>query len=349
MKKLKFSFLFFLVFSFFQLVSCTSKEELKSSNTGTLDSISMFMQAMKNDTIDFKTRLKQANSAYQKIENKNSDVRIKEILAYKIYLFGNLKQYDSAIYTSRELLRKSKIVNDSVSIGRNYSKIAYYYNRNQQKDSAYYYYNLVKNDYLKFNDSITNGNIFLEMAVIERTFGDYIASDFSGSLALNYLSNKSPNSSSSVYVSWAISSKEQGQLDDALIFYKKAIDLTTSKESKITIKNNIANTYRELGDYNTSIKILDSLINDTIINFRTRARVIDNLAYTKWLAKKKENVLPDLEKALEMRLEENDLWGLIASYAHLSKYYENVNPKTALSYALKMYDVSTLQKSTSDN
>jgi alpha-acetolactate decarboxylase len=74
MKKLKFSFLFFLIFSFFQLVSCTSKEELKSSNTGTLDSISMFMQAMKNNDLDFKTRLKQANSAYQKIENKNSDV-----------------------------------------------------------------------------------------------------------------------------------------------------------------------------------------------------------------------------------------------------------------------------------
>ncbi|MBT8315987.1 MAG: hypothetical protein HKP59_00005, partial [Lutibacter sp.] len=329
MKKLKFPFLFFLVFSFFQLVSCTSKEELKFSNTSTLDSISIFMQAMKNDTLDFKTRLTNANSAYQKIENKNSDARIKQIQTYKIYLYGYLKQYDSAVYISKELLQKSKIDNDSVSIGRNYSKIAYYYNRNQQKDSAYYYYNLVKNEYLKYNDSITNGNIFLEMAVIERTFGDYIASDFLGSLALNYLSNKSPNSSSSVYNNWAISSKEQGQLDDALIFYKKAKDLTFLKLNKIAIKNNMANTYRDLGDYNTSIKILDSLLKDTIINFKTRARVIDNLAYTKWLAKKKENVLPDLEKALEIRLQENDLWGLIASYAHLSKYYENVNPKTA--------------------
>ncbi|MBT8316062.1 hypothetical protein, partial [Lutibacter sp.] len=63
MKKLKFSFLFFLVFSLFLLVSCTPKEELKPSNSSTLDSISFFMQAMKNDTLDFKVRLTNANNA----------------------------------------------------------------------------------------------------------------------------------------------------------------------------------------------------------------------------------------------------------------------------------------------
>ena len=66
------------------------------------------------------------------------------------------------------------------------------------------------------------------------------------------------------------------------------------------------------------------------------------------MSKKKENVLPELEKALEMRLQENDLYGLVASYAHLSSYYENLNSKTALSYASKMYDVAMNQKSTQD-
>ena len=238
--------------------------------------------------------------------------------------------------------------NDSASISQSYYQLAYYNFRKQQKDSAYYYYNLVKNEYLKYNDSITNGNNLLEMAGIERSFGDYSASDFSGALALNYLSNKSPSSSSSVYNNWAISSKEQGELEDALLFYKKAIDLTLLKQTKIVIKGNMANAYRELGDYNTAIKILGSLLKDTIVNIKARARVIDNLAYTKWVAKKNENVLPELEKALEMRLQENDLWGLISSYAHLSTYYENVNSKTALSYASKMYDVAIRQNSTPD-
>ena len=45
------------------------------------------MQEMKNDTLDFETRLNSANSAFQKIGIDKSDSLIKEILIYKIYLF----------------------------------------------------------------------------------------------------------------------------------------------------------------------------------------------------------------------------------------------------------------------
>ncbi|UMB54451.1 hypothetical protein MKD41_02990 [Lutibacter sp. A64] len=348
MKSLISTCLFFVIFSFSLLVSCTSKEELKSSNNIAVDSIGIFMKKMKNDTLDLKTRLNAANKSLKWVsETKDSSYK-KDILAYKIYLFINVRQYDSAVHISKELLHKSIEEKDSTSIGLNYTRIAYYFNRNQQKDSAYYYYNLIKNEYLRYIDSITIGNNFLEMAIIERTYGDYSASDYSGSLALNYYGDKSPNTSASVYNNWAISSKSQGALEDALIFYKKAIDLTTSKQQKILIANNLAVTYREIGDYNSSIKILDSLLKDTITLFRTKARVIDNLAYTKWLAKKEENVLPALEKALEMRLQENDLWGLIASYAHLSAYYKKLSPKISLSYASKLYDVAIRQKSIPD-
>jgi len=170
MKNLKIAFLFFVVYSLLLLASCTSKEELESSKTSELDSIGLFMKDMKKNDLDFKTRLKQANKAFQKLINKKPDSRIDEIRTYKIYFFGYLKQYDSAVYISKELLQKSKIDKDSVSIARSYSRIAYYYNRNQQKDSAYFYYNKLKKDYLKYNDSTQNGNNLLEMAIIERTF-----------------------------------------------------------------------------------------------------------------------------------------------------------------------------------
>ncbi len=348
MKNLKIAFLFFCFCNLFLSSSCNEKLSVNNEANTKIDSLAIFILKMKDEKVDYKTRLHAASRALQRI-NLTRDSSVKnEILAYKIYLFGYLKQYDSAVYISKELLLKSKRDNDSVSIGRNYSKIAYYYNRKQQKDSAYFYYNKLKNGYLNFNDSITNGNNLLEMAIIERSFGDNIASEFSASLALNYLSDKNPNLSAKVYNNWAISSKEQGQLKDAILFYKKAIDLTSLKRDKISFKNNIAITYRDLGDYNTSIKILDGLLKDTIISSRTRARVIDNLAYIKWLVKKKENVLPELEKALEMRLQENDLWGLIASYAHLSTFFENLSSKTALFYASKMYDVAINQNSTQD-
>jgi len=349
MKILIHTFLYFFVFSIFLLASsCAPKEELKASKTSDLDSISFYMQEMKNDTLDFETRLNRANSAFQKIGINKSDSLIKEILTYKIYLFGNLKQYDSAIYISKELLQKSKKDNDTVSIVKNYSRIAYYSNRNQQKDSAYYYYNLIKNEFIKYNDSIANGSNLLEMVEIERTYGDYTASEFSASLALTYLKDKNQNLSAKVYNEWGISSREQGQLKDAILFYKKAIDLTSLISDKIIFKNNIANAYRDLKEYDKSIAILDSLNTIETIERKTKARIIDNLAYTKWLASKQENVLPELEEAMNIRLQENDFWGLIASYAHLSTYYENINSKTALSYASKMYNMAIRQNSTPD-
>ena len=81
------------------------------------------------------------------------------------------------------------------------------------------------------------------------------------------------------------------------------------------------------------------MIKDTIFNndAKAKARVIDNLAFTKWLANENENVLDDLLFVLNIRLQENDLLGLIASYAHLSDYYKHKSPKTALEYATKMY------------
>mgnify|MGYP000944143493 FL=1 len=215
MKNLKFTFLFFVVCSLFLLASCSPKEELKASKTSDLDSISVFLKEMKNDSLAFETRLQSADKALQWINSTKDSLDTKEILLYKIYLFGNLMQYDSAIYTSKGLLQKAIKKNDSASISQSYYQLAYYNDRKQQKDSAYYYYNLVKNEYLKYNDSITNGRILNEIAGIERIYGDYNASEFSGLLALNYLGDKDSLSSANVYTNWAISSKLQGQVRGA--------------------------------------------------------------------------------------------------------------------------------------
>ncbi|NOR27843.1 MAG: hypothetical protein GQ540_04865 [Lutibacter sp.] len=348
MKNLKIAFLFFCICNLFLVSSCNEKLSVNNGVDTTIDSLAIFILKMKDENFDYKTRLHAAEKALQWINVTKDSSVLTDVLAYKINLFGNLIQYDSAIYTTKKLLQKSIKENDSLSIGRNYYRMAYYYSRKSQNDSAYYYYNFLKNDFLKYNDSVTNGNNLLGMAIVELHIGDYVASEHSGSLALNYYKDKYPNYSSSVYNNWAISSRAQGQLEDALLFYKKAISLSTSKNNKIVIKSNLANVHRDLKQYDKSIEILDSLKNIETLDRRTEAKIIDNLAYIKWLANKNENVLPELEKALEIRVQENNLWGLIASYAHLSKYYEISNPRVALSYASKMYQVATIQNSTQD-
>lgn len=348
MKQIKAAFLFFCLFSLSFFYSCNKKITEKKEVKSIIDSVDVFIFKMKNDTVDLKTRINYANKALQKIKNHKSDARIIEVLDSKVKFLGALKQYDSCIYNSKKILQKSIEINDSVSIGRSYTLLAYYHSIKKQNDSAYFYYSLIKNQFLKYSDSISNGYNLMKMSIIEKSVGDYNSSEYTGSLALKYLNGNSPSYSASVYNNWAISSRNQGQLQDALLFYNKALVLIALKEDKIIIKNNIANTYRDLGDYNKSIDILNSLNKDSIINQIIRAKVIDNLAYTKWLAKKNGDILSELEKALAIRLQEKDHYGLIASYAHLSKYYKFLSTDKAQFYASKMYEVATVQKSTQD-
>lgn len=349
MKNLKIASLFFLIFSLFQLESCNRKEKIETDQKAKIDSVSHFVKQMKDRTLSDADCLIQANLGLEHaIKSQPNTKIVEEILTYKIYLFGNLKQLDSAISISKKLVNLSLKENDSTAIANYTATMAYYYNQNNQKDSAYYFYNLIKNKYSKFNDSITNGKNLLSLAIIQSDFGDYNASDYSATQALEYLSNKAANYSASVYNCLAINSRNQFDYHEALYYYSLALEESTVNSDKIVINNNIANTYRSLKEYDKSIKILNNLRKDTTISHIHKARIIDNLAYTKWLANNKAAVLPDLLNALAIRKTENDIYGSIASYAHLSEYYTKLNPELALSHASSMYNAANLQNSPKD-
>ncbi|WP_372746043.1 ATP-binding protein [Lutibacter sp.] len=303
---------------------------------------------MRNDTLAFETRLQSADKALQWVNSTKDSSATKDILAHKIYFFGNLMQFDSAINTSKELLQLSMSENDSAAIGNNYFRLAYYYNQNFKKDSAFLCYKLSKEIHLQLGDSSKAGENLAEMAIIQSDLGDFVGSDDTGIQALKYLDENNFQYLTAVYNCIAISAIGQKNYNEAIYWYDKAINISIKNTDKISYLQNKANAYRYLKIYDKSITILDSLSKVDLNNHKSRATIIDNLAYTKWLAKKEENVLPELERALEIRLQENNLWGLIASYAHLSTYYESVNSKMALSYASKMYDVAIRQNSTPD-
>ncbi len=348
MKFLKIKPLLFCVFYLLLCSSCVKNKSVKHDDRVKTDSISIFLQEMRNDTLAFETRLQSADKALQWVNSTKDSSATKDILAHKIYFFGNLMQFDSAINTSKELLQLSMSENDSAAIGNNYFRLAYYYNQNFKKDSAFLCYKLSKEIHLQLGDSSKAGENLAEMAIIQSDLGDFVGSDDTGIQALKYLDENNFQYLTAVYNCIAISAIGQKNYNEAIYWYDKAINISIKNTDKISYLQNKANAYRYLKIYDKSITILDSLSKVDLNNHKSRATIIDNLAYTKWLAKKEENVLPELERALEIRLQENNLWGLIASYAHLSTYYESVNSKMALSYASKMYDVAIRQNSTPD-
>ncbi len=351
MKYLKITFLFFGIFGLTHFTSCSKKEKIEISKKPLLDSVDIYIQKMRDPALGDSICLNYANKAL-KLAKKNTpnSKNIDEILIHKSSLFGNLKQLDSAIANSKELLRSSIAKNDSVAIGNNFSRLAYYYSINFKKDSAFLFYNLSKEIHLNLGDKSKVGENLVQMAIIQSDFGDYYGSDETSIQALKYLDKNNIQYLTSVYNCIAISAKKQNDYSEAIYWYDKAFNISANDIEKIAIQNNMANAFRSLKDYDNSINLLNKLLGNPLSNNipKTKARILDNLAYTKWLANENENVHDDLLSALTIRLEENDLYGLNASYAHLSDYYKQKNQKIALEYAIKMYNIASHQKSPQD-
>lgn len=117
MKYLKVTFLFFFIFSLLQFTSCNNKESVETSKIPSLDSVSIYIQRMRDTSFGDFISLKNTNKAI-KIEKKinPNSKRHEEILSYKIYLLSNLKQLDSALNISKELLQLTLKKNDSAAI-----------------------------------------------------------------------------------------------------------------------------------------------------------------------------------------------------------------------------------------
>ncbi|MCK0132322.1 tetratricopeptide repeat protein [Flavobacteriaceae bacterium F08102] len=274
---------------------------------------------------------------------QNRDSLERKIFSYKSKLFSDAGQLDSSIVYSKKLLQVSEKLADSVSIGKAYYKLGLYHNKKNSSDSAYYYYNLSKKIFISLNDSVAVGKRLLNMAIIQSNWGDYLNSDNTAVEALNFLENsKASKTIASVQNCLAISAKKRKDYDESLYWYKQALETTKNKINSLKYSNNIANVYLEQGDFKKAISMYTTILNDSLTqtDLKTKARVLDNLAYARWLMTGSENELVHFMEALNMKTQQNDLYGQIASNAHLSTYFEKINRVKSKRYAEKMYEIS---------
>ena len=275
----------------------------------------------------------------EKATNKTFDSIYKKVTNY-----SKKKQNTKALFHSRKLLVEAKKNKNIKQKAKSFYKLAVYNNRLNYSDSAFYYYNKSKDLYLQLEDSIQIGRILLNIAIIESNFGSFSTSDSTAVASIKFINNKRARTTASAYNSLGINANKQFLHQDAISYYKKAIEMYKSEKSKQIYRNNIANVYKEQKNYPKAILILEDLLKDSIKHQITKARIIGNLAYTKWLYNKNYAVLKDLLLAENIKKKENDNYGLIASYIHLSNYYRKINIKTSLNYAIKAFNISKKQK-----
>ncbi len=189
------------------------------------------------------------------------------------------------------------------------------------------------------------------MAIIQSDKSDYSGSEITAIEALQYFKNyENLNFISSIYNSLAISSDATDNHTEAIYWHNEAAESTNDKYSQQLYKNNLATSYLFLKEYSKTITILNDLLKDSIVqqNPDLKSKVIDNLTYAKWKQNPKVNLANEFNNALEIRIENNDDWGQIASHSHLSEYYTDKNHEKSLSHAQKMYQIARELESPDD-
>ncbi|AJW63218.1 Sensor histidine kinase ComP [Elizabethkingia miricola] len=219
------------------------------------------------------------------------------------------------------------------------------------KDSAFVNFNLAKEIFLQNKDSIRAGNCLVNMAIISSDMGDNLGSLETSLSAIKFLNENNSKVYpiiKSNYNNLGIVTFNLKDYKKSLVFYDLAIKFSEEKFDVITYLNNKANTYREIKDYNNAIEIYTDILKKQDISKKDFSRIMTNLAKTKWLQNPSYNPIPELKEALNIRLQEKDLWGQNSSYAHLADYYIQKKPDSALIYATKMYGIAKALRSPDD-
>ncbi|WP_225872208.1 tetratricopeptide repeat-containing sensor histidine kinase [Pedobacter frigidisoli] len=232
-----------------------------------------------------------------------------------------------------------------------YYDIAKKYRDNGNPDSAFRVFNQAKEFGIENKDSLSTASSLINMAILLTNAGDYFGGQETSIEANKYLNEDDTNHHyylGSNYNNLGIATYNLKDYNNSLKLYDSAIKFSDDSLDTRMYLNNKAMVYQEIKDYKSALKIYGQILAKTSKNEQEYARVLTNIAKTKWLEDSNHNPVPDFLKSLQIRKKENDLWGQNSSYAHLADYYILKQPDTALFYAYNMYTVAQTVKSVTD-
>ena len=210
----------------------------------------------------------------------------------------------------------------------------------KQNDSAYFYFNRVVS---AFKDSLQVAMALNYMAAMQSDAGDYYGAQETLTQSLKYLNEDNPKDKAclaSDFNELGLNATNLKNYKAAIGYFDSAIQFSVDSTYTLDFKNNQGNAYQKKKEYPKALKLYREVFQKRTKPDAQYARVLSNIACTKWLADPQYNAAPQLLMALQIREREKDLWGENSSYIHLSEYYANRNPDSAFFYARKLYGIS---------
>ena len=207
-------------------------------------------------------------------------------------------------------------------------------------DSAFYYFDRIATN---SKDSLEIAMAYNYMASIQTDEGDYYGAQESLTTSLSYLNDQNSAHRSclaSDYNELGMTSSKLENFKSAVDYFDVVLKFSDDNDYKLILLNNKANAYREMGEYEKALGLYKNILQQTKREGKEYARLLNNMASTKWLQNPTYNAAPDLQKALLIRQSLADLRGQNSSYTHLADYYAQSKPDSSLYYAGKMYEMA---------
>lgn len=289
-------------------------------------------------TRDMEEKLGHYNAGLEVVKNPK-DTNLVALLEGKVYAMTRLGEIEASKVWIDSLLEIAKLQEDIYFQAKAYYRNVGYYRYFSNSEAEYENSFLSRQLYLELGDTAMAARRSLDMANVQHEMGDFTGAQETATEAIKHLDREfDPHLVSSAFNVVGLSYMGLGLHDDAKAEFRNAMRHATSRKDSLTYLHNIAIAYKNEGNYDEALKILEEIIQSSEPDSQSRNRFLDNYYYTKWL----KDPSVDIEKEL-LEVKENWLTnkeGLISTYAHLADYYEDNNSAQSKAYAEAMLETA---------
>ncbi|MBT8256223.1 MAG: tetratricopeptide repeat protein [Bacteroidia bacterium] len=252
---------------------------------------------------------------------------------------GDLETFRELNSNTYSLSAKMK---DSMGMALSRYMLGRHYFSEDKIDSAYRAHYQSEQLFASIGEFDYAGKARLSMAIIQKNEKDYIGGEDSSIKAMDYFSRTGN-------LRWLASSNTNlGLISDLVGHHDRAIEYhLKALEQRKALKNKeelIASSYNNLGlahankkEYSRAIEYYQQgLAYDSLFQKRSKTytRLMDNLAYARFLSGERDGLEKALLRPLRLRDSLNDNLGAVMSYIHLAEYHKEMDSiQLARSYA----------------
>jgi signal transduction histidine kinase len=321
--------LFFLVILATTVTRCHAPNQDAFVKIAEVDSISIWIQNAKNESINPENRKQELYKAYQKNNFQRNDSIKNSNLSKIAYEGYQLK--DSAFFkkVNLEVLKLAIKLGDTFRIADTHWSYGMYYLEKELNDSAYYHYQKAFDYYQAINHEFLAGRMLYNMAIIQKDVKDYTGSEILTFRAISIFEKL--HKYDNLYLCYNLlgaSFNQMQEYDKAIVYHNKALEHLEKGVTKSTYLesslNNLGLVYQNKGNYKKAIAYFYKALENKNLkaqDINLYSKLIDNLAYTKFLSGDTANLPQEFYIALNIRDSINYASGIIMSKLHLAEFY----------------------------